>query len=281
MTPPRIGQLERIRRALSDRDWQVLHDLARVRLLTVRQIERLHLGDGSSRTRARRTRSIMQRLHDLDLVTRMERRVGGVHAGSAGNVYALTSKGQQLTTNAGPAGGRRPRRPWEPSLAFTDHVLAVSELYVGLREAEASKRLQELIFEAEPTCWRPWTDVSGARLVVKPDAFVRFAREDYDFSYFVEVDRASQSRNVIRRKGEVYIDYFMSGTEQRRHDVFPQALLVTTDDKRRSQIAEALAKLDAEYWRLFRILLDDEMPHALLDAESAQEVSAIGGSRGA
>jgi Replication-relaxation len=223
----------------------------------------------------------MQRLHDLGLVTRLERRVGGIHAGSAGHVYALATRGQRLTSNVGPAGSRHPRKPWEPSPPFVDHILAVSELYVRLREFESAHRIDALVFQAEPACWRFWAGLAGERLVVKPDAFESFNRGDYEYRYFVEVDRATQSKSVILRKSETYVEFFLSGAEQSRSGLFPLVLFVTTDDKRRSAITEALAKLDANYWRLFRVLLSGEIPTHLLDPIDGQEVNTSGGSRGA
>jgi len=141
---------------------------------------------------------------------------------------------------------------------FTDHILAVSELYVGLRELEMDKVIEDLAFEAEPACWRDWVDVGGERLVVKPDAFVRFGKGELEISLFVEVDRASQSQTVIRKKGEVYLRYFDNGEEQRRHGVFPRIVFVTATAKRRDQLVQALSRLDANYWRLFQVQLTDE-----------------------
>jgi hypothetical protein len=258
MTPPRLGQLDQIRRNLGERDWAVLRDLAKVRLLSVKQVERLRVIEGSGLTRARRTRALMERLNKLGLVVRLDRRVGGVHAGSAGHVYALTTRGQRLTSRVGPAGGRRLRKPWEPSPAFVDHLLGVSELYVRLGQLEADHQIEGLVFEAEPACWRHWTGMAGDRLVIKPDAFLRFDRGDYEYRYFVEVDRASQSNSVIRRKGEAYVEYYLSGSEQARSGLFPLVLFVTTSDKRRSDLVEALASLDADYWRLFQVQTESE-----------------------
>lgn len=258
MSSPVGRGLALVRRSLSERDRAVLNDLARVRLLSVRQIQRLHVHDGSSLTSARRTRSMLERLHALGLVTRLARRVGGVHAGSAGHVYGLNARGQRLTTGTGPAGGRRTRRPWEPSPPFVDHVLAVSELYVRLREHERAGLITQLVFEAEPTCWRRWMSVAGEPLIVKPDASVRFDSDGYEYRYFIEVDRATQSRTVIRKKGQVYVDYFHSGVEQQRHGIFPRVSFVTTDDTRRSQLVEALARLDAEDWQLFQVQPETE-----------------------
>jgi Replication-relaxation len=266
MTPPSSRRLAVLRRALSKRDQAVLDDLAHVRLLTVRQLQRLHLETGSSLTRARRTRATMERLHRLGVVTRLDRRVGGVHAGSAGHVYGLSSTGQRLTTGVGPAGGRRARRPWEPSLPFVDHLLMVSELYVRLREAERTSVISGLRFEAEPACWRRWTSVAGEQLIVKPDAYARFERGGYEHRFFIEVDRATQSSTVIRRKGMVYVDYFRSGVEQAHSGLFPRVLFVTTDDARRGQLVEALTRLDADDWQLFQAQTDAEAFADLLRA---------------
>lgn len=266
MTLPRAGRLARLQRALSERDRALLDDLARVRLLTVRQLQRLHFHDGSALTRARRTRSTLERLHQLGVVVRLERRVGGVQAGSAGHIYGLSASGQRLTSGAGPAGGRRPRRQWEPSLPFVDHLLGVSELYVVLREHERAGELTDLHFDAEPACWRRWTSIAGAQLIVKPDAYARFHHGDYEYRYFVEVDRATQASTVIRKKGEVYLDYFQSGVEQGRSGMFPRVLFVTTTDVRQQQLVDTLARLDAEDWQLFGVQTDAEAFADLLRA---------------
>ena len=238
---------------LSKRDLAILEDLARVRLLTGRHIQRLHFHDGSPLTQARRSRSTLQRLSDKGWVERLERRVGGVHAGSAGFTYGLSAKGQKLIAQRGPAGGRRTRRPWEPSMMFGDHLLAGSELFVRLRELEASGVIEELEFESEPQCWRYWMGANGERLVVKPDAYVRYGEGDYEHAAFVEVDQATQSQSVIRHKGKTYADYYHHGTEQTRLGYFPKVLFVTTSDERRERIAEALAGLDADDWQLFQV----------------------------
>jgi hypothetical protein len=256
MTASKRSQLDRLRRTLSERDWDILHDLARLRLMSVRQIERLHITATSSLARARRARAVMQRLHELGLVVRLERRVGGVHAGSAGHVYTLSALGQRITQSVDAVGEHRVRQPWEPSAPFVDHILAVTELYVELRESERQAIIAELDFEAEPQCWRVCSASNGQQLVVKPDAFVHFVCGSYEYSYFVEVDRATQSRTVIRRKGEVYVDYFLSGHEQREHELFPQVLFVTTTEQRREQIMDALGSVDAEHWQLFQVQLD-------------------------
>lgn len=244
--------------ALSERDLEVLRDLSLVRLLTGRHIQRLHFHDGSPLTQARRSRSTLQRLSEGGWVVRLERRVGGVHAGSGGFTYGLSAKGQRLMRERGPAGGRRLRRPWEPGATFFGHLLTGSELYVRLRELQAAGSIEELVHQGEPGCWRWWLGPSGERLVLKPDAYVQYGQEDYEHAYFVEVDMSTQSRTVIRRKAETYIDYYLQGNEQRRLGYFPLVLFVTTNDQRRAQLVEALAGVDAEYWRLFQVQTMEE-----------------------
>ena len=72
---------------LSTRDLAILGDLARLRLLTGRLIERLHFQDGSPLTAARKSRSSLQRLYEWGLIVRLERQIGGIRAGSSGFVY--------------------------------------------------------------------------------------------------------------------------------------------------------------------------------------------------
>lgn len=263
MTASRGGALRKVEADLGPRDWAVLHDLARVRLLTGRMVQRLHVHEGSSLTQARRTRSLLQRLHDLGLVHRSERRIGGVYAGSAGFVYGLTAVGQRLTTKLGPAGGKRLRRPWEPAAGFVDHVLAVSELYVKLREAERGGEVDLISFEAEPAGWRWWVDVSGKRLVLKPDAVVVLGSGDIELHEFVEVDRSTESGTVLKRKALVYVDYWQAGVEQAKSGIFPLVVWLVPDERRKQQLVEVLARLPPEAWQLFTVGLYDRAVDSL------------------
>lgn len=253
--------------SLSQREWAILRDLARVRLLTGRHVQRLHLHDGSPLTQARRTRSTLQRMSDTGLVHRLERRIGGVQAGSAGFVYGLAAIGQRLVSGVGPAGGRRLRKPWESSSTFTAHVLAVSELYVQLREAERLGKLELHEFDAEPAGWRFWTGLHGERLCLKPDAFVVLTVGDIEHRIFVELDRATESLTVIRKKAASYIAYFDAGTEQQRFGIFPRVLFVVPDEKRKEHVVGVLAKFDADYWRLFQVVPPEHAVRALTGSQ--------------
>jgi len=125
---------------LSNRDLAILHDLARVRLLTGSQLERLHFADIALRSRGGIRRRVLNRLIALGLVTTLPRPIGGVRAGSAGLVYILDAAGQRLLMTQRPS--PRIRRPWSIGSRFVDHTLDVAELYVRLREQELAGALR-------------------------------------------------------------------------------------------------------------------------------------------
>jgi len=238
-TRPRTS-LAQLASQLSERDLGVLVSLDNLRLLTARQVERLHFHEGSPLTQARRARKALARLHHLRLVHRFERRIGGMRSGSSGYIYGLAARGQRLLLTTGPAGDSRRRRPWEPSAHFQDHVLAVAELCVRLHEATWDGTLELLRFEAEPTCWRTYTGLGGGRMVLKPDAFVLLAAGDFEHLSFVEVDRSTEGTATIKRKLAAYENYLATGQEQSRHDVFPQVVFLVPDERRRRTIEKII-----------------------------------------
>lgn len=264
MTPPRgRGRLDRFREQLSERDLAVLADLARLRLLTGGQLQRLHVHDGSEKTRARRTRSVLERLYGLRLLHRLGRQIGGVRAGSSGYVYALAPRGRRLLGGRGPAGGTRLRKVWDTSDLFTAHILAVSELCVRLRESARSAAGELLTFDAEPACWRWWLDANGTRVALKPDAFVVMADNDFEYRTFVEIDCATETRPTLRRKAEAYLAYWHAGVEQQRAGVFPKVIWQAPTPARGERISEVLAGLEAQYWQLFQVVTPDRIVAAL------------------
>jgi len=263
VTSARVAQLEA---HLSERDLAIVTTLDRVRLATGAQLQRLHFTDGTTASQLRRSEMALSRLVGRRVLARLDRRVGGVRSGSAGYVYALDAAGQRLASVCGPAGGRRLRRPWTPGAAFVDHALAVTELYVGLREAERAGSLELVAFDAEPLCWRTFTGLGGARVVLKPDAFVRIGLGEFEDCYFVEVDRATHSAPAIARKLTVYRRYFQTGREQARCGVFPKVLLLVPTEKRRAALVEVAAAQPATTWPLFQIARHDEALERALGA---------------
>jgi protein involved in plasmid replication-relaxation len=243
---------------LSARDREMVQTVARLRLVSGKQLERLFFCDGARpETRARLARRTQARLVAAGVLGRLERRVGGVRAGSAGYVYALGPAGQRLV-RLWRGDDRRSRPVYEPGGLFVRHVLAVSEAYVRLHEIERAGVLEVLGFEAEPACWRTFTGPGGGRAVLKPDAFVRLGTGAYEDRYFLEIDCGSEGRGALLRKCQTYLGYYRAGTEQTAHGVFPRVLWITTTERRARLLADVCRSLPREAGRLFAVTTEDD-----------------------
>ncbi|MEU2869790.1 replication-relaxation family protein [Streptomyces olivoreticuli] len=208
----------------------------RLRLVTGQQLERLHFEELTGRSRAVVRWRVLRRLVEWRLLVPLERRVGGARAGSGGLVYALDTAGQKLLQlhrslepDAAPV-----RRPGAPGERFVQHSLAVSELYVQLREIERAGSFRLSVFDAEPHSW--WPDGRGSLL--KPDAFVALSTTEYDHATWVEVDRSTESLPTLKRKLGVYVDFVRCG-QLGPGDVVPR-VLVTVLSQARGDAVEGL-----------------------------------------
>jgi hypothetical protein len=241
---------------LRPRERQVVETVERLRLMSHAQLATL-LSDPTSEaspvSAARSVRRLLAHLTELGVLARLARRVGGVRAGSAGHVYYLGPVGQRLIAYWQGHGLVRGRFRPEPGGRYVRHRLAVSELYVQLREASRDGLVDLLGFEAEPECWRPFTTGFGGQILLKPDGFIRVGLGAYEDLWFIEVDLGTESRSVIANKLRAYLQYFQSGTEQERHGVFPRVLLLTNTDARRTALIDVCSHLPAEAWALFTV----------------------------
>lgn len=259
-TRPPAGRVGRLRARLGNRDLETLESLGKLRLATGDQLQRLHVADGSTATRARRARALLQRLADMKLVVRLGRRVGGVRAGSSGYVYGLSGHGQAVLAIDGPMGGRR-RRVWETSPSFQDHVLDVAEVYVRLVEAERTGNAELLAFDTEPAAWRTFPGIGGQAVTLKPDAYARLVVGEFEHSTFIEVDRGTESVPTLIRKMGVYVAYWRSGIEQAEHEVFPRVLWLANSNRSVLGITRALRQVPADAQHLFHAtFLDGAVP---------------------
>jgi Replication-relaxation len=234
----RLGstQLENLGRELSERDVAVLESVARLRFLTTRQIEDLHFADhATALTAARVCRRVLNRLTNDRLLDRLDRRVGGLRAGSASYVYSLGPSGDRLVR-----AGQVRRRRREPSRIFLYHTLAIAQVVVDLTVAERPGEFEALRIETEPACWRTVQASIAGDDCLKPDLFVALAADDYEYRWFVEVDRGTESIAALIRKCRLYDTYYRTGHEQHEHGVFPQVLWLVDSQRRLTQLTEAL-----------------------------------------
>lgn len=244
-------QLAEVIDRLSERDLAVLETLQRVRLASASQLGRLHFSATTSQVRRRALLSLDNRR----LVVRMDRQIGGIKSGSSGYLYELSDVGQRVLNTSS---GVPRRRPKSTGLAFVRHALAVTEIYVRLVEASRLGHIELLEFEAEPQCWRSFPGRGGGRTVLKPDAFVRIGSGDFEDSWMVEVDLATESPATITAKLDVYRAYWSSGIEQADRGVFPRVLWTVPNLRRAEVITDRCSRQPAEAWSLFMVTLFED-----------------------
>jgi protein involved in plasmid replication-relaxation len=222
--------------------------------MSARQLEAIHFpaiehDNAAAAMRARQR--VLARLTRDGLLMALERRIGGVRAGSAGLVLGLGPLGQRVLNLDGPR-----RRTHEPGLRFVDHTLAIAQLVVDVRAAARQGSLDLLACEAEPTCWREFGGIAGRRLL-RPDAFLALGVGEYELRWFIEVDRSSESLPVVRRKCRLYADYYQSGVEQNRSGgVFPRVCWVTPGEQRAERLRQVIARDSRLPAKLFVVTTD-------------------------
>lgn len=236
---PRLGRrgLLALKQELTERDLGVVRSVADFRLLSGRQIEALHFAAGveADGAVARRGRRCLQRLTDRRVLHRLERRVGGVRAGSAGFVYSLGAVGQRVLELNGP----RPR-PHEPSRTFVAHCLAIADVFVAVTLSARAGQLELVTYQTEPRCWRTVPEMGGAGSL-RPDLYLVLLRGDVERHWFVEVDLGTEHAPAIRRKCHAYQAYYQSGIEQAKCGVFPRVAWLTPTANRAKRLSAIIA----------------------------------------
>jgi hypothetical protein len=262
---------------LSDRDRSTVMTVARFGAASARQLEALYFPAEDLQQGQRLARRTLARLTELGLLTRLERRIGGVRAGSAGHVYRVGNTGRRLVAYWSGQGWPRGRRPQEPGTRFIRHRLAVVDLCVQLVEADRAGRFELLDFEPEPESWRELPTAWGGRTLLKPDAFVRLAAGAYEARAFVEVDLGSEGSGALRQQARSYFDYWHSGAEVAASGVHPRTVWLTTNAERVGVIAAVVASLPPEAFPLFMVGTLQQATDLLAgDLEPADDQDAIG-----
>lgn len=264
MSAQRLGRrgLERLRNRLSDRDLAILRAVEGFRLLTARQIEALHFIDHATPlTAARSARRVLERLTRDRVLVRLERRIGGVRAGSASYIYAVGPAGHRLLHDDST------RRWREPTETFVAHTLTVADLIVALTEQHQAGKVELVEYQTEPNCWRDFPRPMAGTQILKPDLFVMTATDDTELRWFVEVDLGTESGSAIVRKCRTYHSYWQAGIEQDRHDVFPKVLWIADTERRSRLISRSITKARSLHQPLFEVTTADEAIAVLAGGE--------------
>jgi hypothetical protein len=242
--------VRRRRSQLSERELAVAASVERYRYLSAPQIQELHFcNHATALTAARTCRRTLERLVRLGVLWRLERRIGGLRAGSASYVYALAPLGQRLLHEGGTTHVRRR----EPSAQFVDHTLAIAQLAVDLICLERSGRIDILAVEPEPRCWRSFLVGYEGTEVLKPDLEVALTSGGYEYHWFCEVDLATHGASAIAHKCRLYQRYWESGTEQGHGEIFPRVLFVAPGARRAGVLARTIAEASDLNAELFAV----------------------------
>jgi hypothetical protein len=231
------------------------------------QLRELFWPEGSPETRARLARRGLARLAKLEVLSPLARRVGGVRAGSSGTTFSLGPHGQRILNAGSPV--RRVRRPHTPGERYLAHTLAVAQLYVDLSIVERSGRAELLTFDPEPACWSSYPGPYGAPQVLKPDGYVKLGIGEYEFSWFIEQDMATEAPVTIAGKARRYLDCWQTGTVQSERGVFPRTVWIAPDAARAEVIRAALTRLPAEARKLFVVTTAAEAATLLTNGGSS------------
>jgi hypothetical protein len=250
-------------RRLTEREQALLATVQQFRILDGRQIQSIFFPDGTLVGSRRRTQSCLKRLVDEHYLQRLERRVGGVRAGSASFIYCLGPKGQRFARP-----DHRARRRGEPGLAFVGHHLAVAQIYVDLITAERDGDLEVIEHQPEPDCWRPLTQPFGGMAWLKPDLFVSLGVGDYELRWFVEADMGTESLRRIELACDRYGAHYRSGVEQAEHEVFPRVAWLASTTRRAEAIAGVIARRSESEQGLFVVGLLSASNHILKGGEN-------------
>jgi hypothetical protein len=271
------GGLVAVADAMGLRDRQIVETVARLTLVSGGQLVDLFFDDiPRPATRARRARRVLGRLVEQRVLDRLERRRGGAGGGSSAWVYALGPAGRRMVAYWAGEGLPRSRGAYEPGVPWVAHTLAVSDLYVRLREAERAASVELLAFDAEPACWRAYTRLGGGAGVLKPDAYIRLGVGEFEDSFFAEVDLGSERRGQLTRQHHAYREYFRAGVEQTKTGVFPGVLWVVPDAQRAVLLDDIHRGLPEQARRLFMVARSEQALAVLCGL--APDVTTAGGS---
>lgn len=244
----------RLQESLSERDWTVVRDVARLRLVTGAQLERLHFAALAASSRSVVRRRVLGRLVRARVLATLERRIGGVRAGSSGLMYVLDIAGKRLMDMDG-----RVTRPGLPGERFVRHTLAVAELYVSLIEQARVRGTVLKGFQAEPASW--WPDGLNGRL--KPDAHVVVRNADHRDHWWCEVDLATEHLTTLARKLATYIDFYNRG-QLGPEGAMPWVMISVPDDKRYSDVVRLIRQLPEEDQGVFSVALHNDAAQVIM-----------------
>jgi Replication-relaxation len=230
---------------ITARDVEILRGLFECRILTVEQIAALHFEDRQAAARKR-----IWKLKKADLVRERPRRAyePAVLFLSRRALRLLIEQGH-ITDYPKLSVAAYEKRTRVSPLTLR-HEIEVNDVKAAFAKAiRLTSGLQLPQFSTWPTLFQFWGYTRrGQRVRVQPDGFLRIRQGVEQHSFFLEVDRSSESHWRIAEKIECYLDFYRRGglalrNGRPKHDYkgFPfRVLVVFRNAERRNNAAERL-----------------------------------------
>lgn len=258
---PRIGRhmLMHLDSNLSKRDREILDRVAEHRYLTTHQVQAFCFGTHTSdASAARSTRRVLGRLDRDGLLRALDRRIGGVRAGSDARIWQLAPAGIRLLY-----GNTQRRRPGAPSLRFLAHRLAIADVHLLLRAHLEIEAIEKVDVEVEPASWRRYQARTGEPRWLQPDLYAELVTSDFADLAFIEVDLGSESLPTLVKKCEQYEEYRKTGIEQDRRGSFPIVVWLFIDRNRVRSLEGAVRRHRSLNPAMFRYATPDTLAQVL------------------
>jgi hypothetical protein len=249
-------QIQDLKESLSPRDRAILAALQTHRFLATSHIQdfffHAHATTGAA---SRICRRVLARLAEARIIDHLERRVGGVRAGSASYVWRVGVVGDQLLRIEAGEGSRT--RFKEPSDRWLAHCLAIADTHLQLRTAARQHEIELVTFDTEPVCWRPHLGSSGSRLTLKPDAYAVTASGEFEDHWYLEIDLGTESLPTLLRKCGQYEVFRRTGRDQHDRGITPIVVWLVSTTARASKLTAAIRGARSLDTDLFRITTRD------------------------
>jgi hypothetical protein len=242
---------------IQERDWRILLDLFMCRVMSLRHVCDLHFAGRMEGAKKR-----LQKLKRAGLVRERPRRVGTpslLHLTK--QAFLELQKDGRLDQFPAMSPGLMEKRGNVSELTL-QHELEIMNVRTALQLAlEAHPALTLAEFSTWPALYEfTALHVSSAlgrrQLTIRPDGFIRVHERDggevFEHMFFLEVDRSTETQEIIGQKGSCYLNFYQSGgmaerfgsTKDKFRDFPFRTLVVFRSEERRNNAAESMLRND-------------------------------------
>ena len=268
---------------LQERDYRILRDIGRYRLLTTSQIETLRQADANDALRFPSRLTLTRRLKLLFHHGHVQRIARPLAQGSLEPVYLLDALGvKSLHRHLSDSGGETniKAKTGLPKTVALEHLLSVNQFRLSLEIACAVTAYRDESSRVELAQWQGGGSVKFAIQVAAkgertqtvrliPDGFFALRSRGQRLFHFLEADRGTESLPVLEAKCRAYYAYWQSGGFGRDFSLSPQiafrVVFVLHSRRRLEAMGKVVAGLPSGR-KMFWLTTEDEIvPHRVLD----------------